>query len=58
MKPRPKYCKQCGREVSHRKKRMKTTTGLMLTVLTAGLFLPVWLLSGRWVCMECGTTKR
>lgn len=58
MRPKLKYCKRCGREMSHRKRRMKAKTGLILTVCTLGLFLPFWLLSGRWVCMECDTTKR
>ena len=58
MKPRPKYCKQCGQEVYHEKVGIKTKTGLILTVCTLGLFLPIWLLSGKWKCMECGFTYR
>lgn len=38
----------------HRKVGIKPKFALILIILTAGLFLPFWLMSGKWVCMECG----
>ena len=57
-KPRLKYCKQCGRDIHHRRRRIRPKVGFVLTIVTCGLFLPVWLLYGKWVCMECGATHR
>ena len=59
-KRRIMYCSSCGKKTNH-------SSGLAevawkLTVITLGLFMPVWLLLhffGRhWQCKTCGKRRR
>lgn len=38
-----RQCKQCGQKTLHMKQSMSTGMGLLLTVITAGLFLLLWI---------------
>lgn len=53
------YCRRCGRRTLHRSNFF--AAGLVLTIVTLGLFIPVWLLvhyfCPHWVCDICGTTR-
>lgn len=55
-----RHCKTCGRKTLHAKATFSTGWGCFLTVITAGLFIPVWLLMGLfeafrpWRCQACG----
>jgi len=44
----------------NRKESVGFAMGILLTVLTGGLFIPVWVLialfSNPWICQTCGTT--
>lgn len=58
-------CRSCGRKTLHARATLGTGWGCLLTVLTAGLFLPIWLLIGVWEglavpwrCQECGQGRR
>ena len=59
---RPRFCKYCRRNTIHSREQFGTGLGCLLTLLTAGLFLPVWLLI--WLvqsqrplrCELCGRT--
>lgn len=61
---RQAFCPTCNRETLHEKSRLDLGTGLILTVLTGGLFLPVWLfLEVRFAfasyrCQHCGRGNR
>jgi hypothetical protein len=55
------FCKTCNRQTLHEKKYISNGMGCLLSILTAGLFLPVWLLWGVLVlpfrpfrCQSCG----
>ena len=53
-----KYCKRCQRDVLVRRKGTNHILHLLLTVLTGGLWLIVWILVsikiGGWRCTYCG----
>lgn len=55
-----RHCYDCDRKTLHAKDRFSDGWGCLLTVLTAGLFLPIWLLLGiieafkPWRCQRCG----
>jgi len=55
-----RHCKTCDRKTLHAKQQFSTGWGCFLTVITAGLFIPVWLLLGffeafrPWRCQQCG----
>ena len=58
-----KYCRCCRSYTLHARptKRIGFVAGALLTFLTLGLFLPVWILcalfpspSGPWRCQHCG----
>lgn len=38
-----RHCKQCGHKTLHEKQSMSTGMGLLLTIITAGLFLLLWI---------------
>lgn len=53
-----KHCKRCARHVLARRPGPAHVLHLVLSVITGGLWLPVWLLSclrfGGWRCGACG----
>lgn len=57
-------CPTCGRMALHEKKRLGLSLALLLTLLTGGFFLPVWLIFeirfafSSFRCQHCGTTNR
>jgi len=54
------YCKQCDKRVVVFRKGTNHILHLILTLVTAGLWLIVWIGSaikfGGWRCSECGST--
>jgi hypothetical protein len=60
-------CDQCKVRTLHHKKRLpfSGTAGMLVSILTFGLFLPIWFLieiaenygSGRWRCQRCGHAR-
>ena len=64
VKQSRRYCRSCGRKTRHAKNVLGLGWGLLLTILTAGLFLPVWLIVGLlnavfvpYRCQHCGGAK-
>jgi hypothetical protein len=57
-------CKDCERKTLHQKEILSGSMGCLLTVVTAGIFLPFWLLSDLlgmakpWICQSCGRSRR
>jgi hypothetical protein len=57
-----KHCKQCGKMTKHTQPTTSHLLHLLLTVVTAGLWVFIWLLAA-WSnstaaqCTECGRTK-
>ena len=55
-----RYCRHCGESTLHEKQTFGSGMGCLLTVLTAGLFIPIWLLIGvaeafkPFRCQHCG----
>lgn len=56
-----RYCKLCGRKTLHARPTFSDGMGCLLSVLTLGLFIPVWLviklveaLTAKWRCQNCG----
>jgi hypothetical protein len=58
-----RYCSLCGRYTLHAKDTFSGGMGCVLTLLTAGLFLPIWLLImlveafKPWRCQFCGRAR-
>lgn len=55
------YCNQCGKKVVVFRKGTNHILHLIMTLLTAGLWLFIWIGScikfGGWRCNECGSGK-
>lgn len=56
-----RFCKTCNRQTLHEKKYISNGMGCLLSIVTGGLFIPVWLLWGVLVlpfrpfrCQSCG----
>jgi ribosomal protein S14 len=56
-----RYCKLCGRKTLHVRDTFGDGWGCFLTIITLGLFLPVWILiaivesiTSKWRCNVCG----
>lgn len=55
-----RVCRECGRRTLHEKEHFSFGWGCLLSLLTVGLFLPVWLLIGifeafkPYRCVNCG----
>lgn len=55
-----RWCKECGRKTLHEKHGFSNGMGCLLTILTGGLFLVVWLVIGvleafkPFRCQQCG----
>jgi hypothetical protein len=57
-------CRNCGRKTLHARRSFGFGWGCLLTILTAGFFLPVWLLIKigegllvSWKCQQCGGSR-
>lgn len=52
------FCKACNRQVMIRRKGTNHVLHLLLTLVTLGLWVIIWLLMsikiGGWRCSECG----
>jgi hypothetical protein len=60
LRERPLYCRPCRRFTFHSKGTLGLVWGALLTLLTAGTFLPVWLLLALWGayrCQRCGQAR-
>lgn len=53
------FCKVCQRQVMIRRAGTNHVLHLLLSIFTAGLWLPIWILSsikiGGWRCSACGS---
>lgn len=56
-----RWCGPCGRKTLHARNSFNNSVGCLLSVLTLGLFIPVWLVIGiveaitvKWRCQACG----
>jgi hypothetical protein len=55
-----KYCKDCKRNTLHVRQRTTEMWGCLLTLLTAGLWIPIWILislfgtMSGYRCQVCG----
>lgn len=56
------FCKRCKKQVMIRRKSANNILHFCLTIMTAGLWLIVWLLClvqiGGWRCTACGAKTR
>jgi hypothetical protein len=54
------YCTHCEKQVLIRRKGTNHVLHLLLTLVTGGLWLIVWILCaikiGGWHCAQCGTS--
>lgn len=52
------FCRSCGRNVLIRRASTNHILHLLLSILTAGIWIVVWLLAsvriGGWRCTSCG----
>lgn len=60
-----RLCRHCQRVTVHDKQVMEPAFGCVATVVTLGLFLPVWFcmifgqrLFQSWRCTNCGSPQR
>jgi hypothetical protein len=58
------WCELCGGYTLHARTYFGSGWGCLLTILSGGLFLPIWILIGiiefftsRWRCQICGQVK-
>ena len=55
------FCGVCNKQVLVRRKGTNHLLHLILSILTAGLWVIVWILAsikfGGWRCTQCGSTK-
>lgn len=53
-----KFCRACQRQVLARRPATNHVLHLIMTIITLGMWLPIWLLSsvkfGGWRCSFCG----
>jgi hypothetical protein len=60
IQQKQKFCKTCQRRTLFQKERFSGGMGCLLTVLTGGLFIPIWLLADvfsiirPYRCQTCG----
>jgi len=60
MRVRQRWCEDCGGRTLHQKHAIPWTQGLILTIITLGLFLPAWILfwirslMKPYLCGQCG----
>lgn len=52
------YCKMCNKQVMIRRKGTSHVLHFLLSCVTCGFWIPVWLLAsvrfGGWRCTQCG----
>ena len=59
-KQKRKFCIECNKNTLHQKETFSGGMGCLLTILTGGLFLPLWLLAdlcgifSKYKCQSCG----
>jgi len=64
MRQTGKHCPTCEKQTLHRQEGTARILHLLLTLITCGFWLPVWLLlalnahTRPWVCQTCGSKKR
>ena len=57
-------CSDCARKTLHEKPAFDMGMGCLLSILTLGLFIPLWILldicnsSHKWRCQACGAGRR
>jgi ribosomal protein L37AE/L43A len=57
------FCKLCGKKTLHARHRVSEMWGCLLTILTLGLWIPIWLVMslfgglGAYRCQTCGRKK-
>ena len=55
-----RYCKSCGTNTLHVRHRVSEMWGCLLTIFTAGLWIPVWIVMSlfgglsSYRCQTCG----
>lgn len=55
-----RWCKDCRKKTLHVRHRVTEMWGCALTIITCGLWLPIWLLMslfgslGSYRCQQCG----
>jgi len=58
MEQSQQYCQHCSRQVLAARKTPNHVLHLLLTVITMGFWIPIWVLSsiqlGGWLCQSCG----
>ena len=58
------HCEGCERPMLHAKQQFSGAMGLLLTLFTFGLFLPIWLVLDHqnakrgWLCQMCGMQNK
>jgi hypothetical protein len=60
-----KKCSQCGRKTLHARSTFGDGAGCVLSVLTLGIFVPIWIVIKvaeamlvPWRCQVCGKSRR
>ncbi len=59
-----RFCRRCNRRTLHARERFSDGMGCLLTLLTGGLFILLWIAisisdAGKdWRCQTCGSTTR
>ena len=59
-----RFCRECGANTLHSKEHFSDGWGCLLSILTGGLFLPLWFIVGifdslkPYRCQNCGRAKR
>lgn len=58
MEQNSKFCKRCQKHTLVQRPSTNHVLHLLLTIVTAGLWLIIWMLSivkiGGWRCTQCG----
>ena len=63
MKQTSAYCAVCGRQTLHAKQGTSNTLHLILSIITVGLWIPVWIVLGmksagsKMRCQVCGSPQ-
>lgn len=63
VRQKSRYCRECGRRTLHAKSYFSGGWGCLLTIVTGGLFIPIWLIAGiidhakAWRCQVCGKAR-
>jgi len=61
MKQTSSYCATCGKQTLHAKEGISNLLHLILSIITVGLWIPVWIFLGlkstgsKMRCQVCGT---